>query len=65
MEASLSKTRWGRVLIAAVAVHLLNVAIAVLATIVFALVAVGPQGAAGGIAVDRFAAVAGVWGVPV
>ncbi len=66
MDATLSKVRWGRVLAAVVATHLLNVVVSVVAVVAFTLLATGGQtGPDGGGPVDRLAGQIAIWAVPV
>ena len=66
MDAMPHKVRWGRVLAAVVATHLLNVVVSVVAVVLFAVLTNGGQtGPDGGGFVDRIAGQIAIWAVPV
>ena len=65
MEVLLSKVRWGRVLLAGVAPHLINVVLAVVVVFGYALLTVGPQGRPEGDSQRPIRRSGGTWSVPV
>ena len=66
MDAMPYKVRWGRVLAAVVATHLLNVFVCVVAVVAFAVLTTGGQtGPDGGGLVDQLAGQIAIWAVPV
>ncbi len=64
MMKTLSSVRWGRILLASIATHVINLAVTVLAVVVYAMASTLPSGGEPGF-VDQIAGGTATWGVPV
>lgn len=64
MVKGLSSVRWGRILLASVATHVVNLVVTVLTVVVYAMVSTLPSGGEPDF-VDQLAGGTATWGVPV